>query len=136
MEENIDSKSKRFVSLDALKVSHVLIYGGGVVFYSAGAATDAGFSLVGRSRWSFAMHGFHFYDMIFPLFLFISAFLFLFRGKKGKQQARMYRMSIRRVIFIVLELVTTMHIRFDLPICAMKCFGRVLLEWCFCAYFI
>lgn len=68
------SKSERLDSLDALRGFDMLwIAGGGMLIFALENATNSGFfNWAAQQMEHVEWHGFAFYDMIFPLFLFIA----------------------------------------------------------------
>jgi predicted acyltransferase len=101
-------KSKRLVSLDALRGFDMLwISGGEGLIVSLAALTGwpilkwAGIQME-HVEWE----GFHFYDMIFPLFLFIAGvsmpFSILKRKQRGESMKKIYVHVFQRMIFLVL----------------------------------
>ena len=137
-EKSLDSKSKRLASLDALRGFDMFwIMGGESLFIALGAAT--GWPVL--VWWAEQMehvpwHGFHFYDMIFPLFLFISGISFPFSlAKRGSNKRGMYRHVIRRgLILVVLGIIYNNAIRFDFAnMRYASVLGRIGLAWMFAA---
>ena len=132
---------KRLRSLDALRGFDMFwIVGGGKIF--AALAVLTGWSVL--QWWAHQLHhmkwhGFHFEDMIFPLFLFIAGISFPFSMAKRCQNPEgrrgLYRHVIQRgVVLVLLGLFCNNGISFD---AANMRFGSVLghigLAWMFAA---
>ena len=102
MENETKSPSKRLYSLDALRGFDMFwIMGGEGIFISLATITGWPFlqwwtGQLDHVPW----HGFHFYDMIFPLFLFIAGISFPFslakRIEKNGSRASIYKHVIFR----------------------------------------
>lgn len=100
-------KSNRLMSLDALRGFDMLWISGGHIIIAA----LAGLSGWGLFEWlEGQMHhavwnGFHFYDLIFPMFLFISGVSWPFSYNKrvanGQAENKIYRHVIQRVILLI-----------------------------------
>jgi predicted acyltransferase len=132
---------KRLRSLDALRGFDMFwIIGGGKIF--AALAVLTGWPVL---RWwahqlhHMKWHGFHFEDMIFPLFLFIAGISFPFSMAKRCQtpegRSGMYQHVIQRgLVLVLLGIFNNNGIRFD--VAGMR-FGSVLghigLAWMFAA---
>ena len=85
-------KNRRLLSLDALRgFDMFFIMGGGALLLSLSSFLPDSVSVViaeqmGHKEW----HGFAFYDLIFPLFLFLAGVSFPFSlAKVGKNKSRM-----------------------------------------------
>ena len=108
MENETKSPSKRLYSLDALRGFDMFwIMGGEGIFISLATITGWPFlqwwaGQLDHVPW----HGFHFYDMIFPLFLFIAGISFPFslakRIEKNGSRASIYKHVIFRGLILVL----------------------------------
>ena len=135
------SEVKRLRSLDALRGFDMFwIIGGGKIF--AALAVLTGWPVL--QWWAtqlhhVAWHGFHFEDMIFPLFLFIAGISFPFSMAKryhGPENRRdLYAHVVKRgLILVLLGIFCNNGIRFDF---AMMRYGSVLghigLAWMFAA---
>ena len=112
--------SGRVASLDALRGFDMFwIIGGDAICRSLPAITDAPWTrfLAGQVEhkpWA----GFTFYDVIFPLFLFIIGAVFPFsllkRAERGESRATIYRHVLKRaLILILLGVVAGGVLRFD-----------------------
>jgi predicted acyltransferase len=136
---NSESKttSKRLHSLDALRGFDMFwIMGGEAIF--AGIATLTGWPVF--QWWATQLehvewHGFRFYDMIFPLFLFIAGISFPYslakRRESGEPESRIYRHIIGRgLILILLGIIYNNGIRFDFDNLRYgSVLGRIGLAW-------
>lgn len=140
-QNNETSRPKRLLSLDALRGFDMFwIIGGKYVFIALAAVT--GFPVL--EWWSTQLnhvdwHGFKFYDMIFPLFLFISGVSFPFslanKYSKVENRKKLYTDILRRgLILVVLGLIYSNSIRFDLENLRFgSVLGRIGLAWMFAA---
>lgn len=100
-------KPGRLLSLDALRgFDMFMIIGGGHLIQRAGALNDWAWLdwLAGQmhhARW----HGFNFYDIIFPLFLFISGVSLTYslasQLKKGRTKKDIYLHAFRRMLVLM-----------------------------------
>src|SRR4051812_49302564 len=92
----------RLVSLDALRGFDMFwIIGGAAIFKALSDITGWGFLEVWVGQMEHAeWNGFHFYDLIFPMFLFISGVTMpysLIRSlEQGESKSNLYRQVIRR----------------------------------------
>ncbi|MGB4292874.1 MAG: DUF5009 domain-containing protein [Bacteroidales bacterium] len=132
---------KRLQSLDALRGFDMFwIMGGEAIF--AGLATLTGwpvFKWCAEQLEHVQWHGFHFYDMIFPLFLFIAGISFPFslskRMASGEDKARIYRHVIYRgLILVLLGILYNNGVRFKFDELRYgSVLGRIGLAWMFAA---
>lgn len=108
--KNISSgvkKSKRLLSIDALRGFDMLLISGGALFIRR---------MEGKTEWGFidwiatqmthpAWHGFTFYDFIFPLFLFIAGVSLPFSLNKGltsgMDKPKLYRKMFWRMLILI-----------------------------------
>lgn len=133
--------SGRLLSLDALRGFDMFwIMGGETIFI--GLATLTGWPVF---KWCALQlehvewHGFHFYDMIFPLFLFIAGISFPFsyakRTTPGKSRAGIYRHIIYRgLILVVLGILYNNGVKFTFGALRYgSVLGRIGLAWMFAA---
>jgi predicted acyltransferase len=132
---------KRLHSLDALRGFDMFwIMGGGEIFVVLAAFTGWPF----LKWWSEQLehvpwHGFHFEDMIFPLFLFIAGISFPFSMAKryhGQENRRaLYIHVIKRgFILVALGIIYNNAIRFDFAHMRFaSVLGRIGLAWMFAA---
>jgi len=139
MENN--NKPKRLYSLDALRGFDMFwIMGGESIF--AGLATLTGWPVL--KWWATQLehvpwNGFHFYDMIFPLFLFIAGISFPFsmakRAAMNESRASIYKHVIfRGLILVLLGIIYNNGIRFDFgDLRYGSVLGRIGLAWMFAA---
>jgi predicted acyltransferase len=102
------STGGRVASLDALRgFDMVWIIGGDTIVRSLPAITDAPWTrLLARQVEHNAWAGFTFYDLIFPLFLFIIGAVFPFsllkRVETGKARTRVYLHIVKRTLILIL----------------------------------
>lgn len=104
-----ESKSNRLVSLDALRGFDMFwIMGGGAstVKIAAEMTSWAWLLWISSQLEHPEWHGFAFYDLIFPLFLFIAGvsmpFSFEKRLERGESKASLYRHLIFRAVILIL----------------------------------
>jgi len=135
------SESKRLHSLDALRGFDMFwIMGGEGIFIALAAITGwPVFEWMAGQLEHVEWHGFVFYDMIFPLFLFIAGISFPFslrkRMEKGEPRRLIYRHVIfRGLILVVLGIIYNNGIRFNLESLRYgSVLGRIGLAWMFAA---
>lgn len=134
-------ETKRLYSLDALRGFDMFwIMGGESIF--VGLATVTGWPVLQwwatqceHVRW----HGFHFYDMIFPLFLFIAGISFPFSCAKrvslNEPRKNIYKHVISRgLILVLLGIIYNNGIIFNISqIRFGSVLGRIGLAWMFAA---
>ncbi len=100
--------SKRLHSLDALRgLDMLMIIGADNFFHKLSGATQSGFWEVIANQFTHpAWNGFHLYDLIFPLFLFIAGvatpFSISSRLRKGKSKSQVLGHVIKRGLILVL----------------------------------
>jgi predicted acyltransferase len=135
------NKPKRLYSLDALRGFDMFwIMGGEAIF--AGLATLTGWPVL--KWWAVQLehvqwHGFHFYDMIFPLFLFIAGISFPFslakRMATNEKRISIYKHVVfRGLILVLLGIIYNNGIRFNLgELRYGSVLGRIGLAWMFAA---
>ncbi|SMO80023.1 acyltransferase family protein [Fodinibius sediminis] len=100
-------KSRRLLSIDALRGFDMLLISGGALFIRL---------MEGKTEWGWidwlavqmthpAWHGFTFYDFIFPLFLFIAGVSLPFSLNKGlsvgMSKSMLYRKGFRRMLILI-----------------------------------
>lgn len=138
--ENKDTPGMgRLHSLDALRGFDMFwIMGGEGIFIAL--ATVTGWPIF---RWwagqlhHVSWHGFHFYDMIFPLFLFIAGISFPFslakRSRDAESRKALYRHIIKRGLILVLfGIIYNNAIRFNFAdLRYASVLGRIGLAWMF-----
>ena len=141
METTTNPQTKRLYSLDALRGFDMFwIIGGEGIFI--GLASLTGWPLF--QWWAGQLehvpwHGFHFYDMIFPMFLFIAGISFPFSVAKRKaaneSRKLLYKHVIMRgLILVVLGILYNNAIRFDFANFRYgSVLGRIGLAWMFAA---
>ena len=106
-EDNIDKKSRRLLSLDALRgFDMFLIAGGGGLIKALSVYTDWGvFNAIAQQTKHVEWHGFAFWDMIFPLFLFIAGVAMPYsigrRLERGDSRKEIYLHSLKRCLVLV-----------------------------------
>lgn len=139
MENENKSTVMRLYSLDALRGFDMFwIIGGEGIF--TGLATLTGLPVL---KWwaeqcdHIPWHGFHFYDMIFPLFLFIAGISFPFslakRTAMNESRKSIYKHVISRgLILILLGIVYNNGVNFDFAQLRYgSVLGRIGLAWMF-----
>ena len=97
-------ENKRLLSLDALRgFDMFFLMGGGALLLSLSSFLPENISTalveqMGHKEW----HGFAFYDLIFPLFLFLAGVSFPFSlAKMGKNKSRMLFKIVRRALLLI-----------------------------------
>lgn len=141
MKKQFTGEPKRLLSLDALRGFDMFwIMGGAEIFAAIGAVS--GWQVLqwwGGQMNHVAWHGFVFYDMIFPLFLFIAGISFPFSWAKNyngpdKRRSLYIHIVKRGFILVVLGIIYNNAVRFDF---AHMRYGSVLghigLAWMFAA---
>jgi predicted acyltransferase len=125
------SSSQRLYSLDALRGFDMFwIIGGGAIIGSLTKATGSPFwSAINEQLEHPAWHGFHFYDLIFPTFLFMAGVATPYSlGRKmemGKSKQKLLLTVIRRgLTLVLLGLIVNNHLRLR-PFAEIR-FGSVL----------
>jgi len=120
MKKEKTAKSDRLMSLDALRGFDMLwISGGHLLIAALAGLTGWGlFEWMEKHMEHVAWNGFHFYDVIFPLFLFIAGVTWPFsvksRRARGQSQAKIYRHIIQRVLLLVFfGMIYNGFLRFD-----------------------
>lgn len=141
MENEGNKTSGRLLSLDALRGFDMFwIMGGEHIFIAL--ATLTGWPILEwwadqlqHGQW----HGFHFYDMIFPLFLFIAGISFPFsmakRYEGAENRKALYKHVIYRgLILVLLGIIYNNAIQFDFANMRYgSVLGRIGLAWMFAA---
>ncbi|SHM92110.1 Predicted acyltransferase [Cyclobacterium lianum] len=101
-------KSKRLLSIDALRGFDMLLIAGGGTFLVLlkGKTGIAALDWVANQLTHPAWNGFTFYDFIFPLFLFIAGVSLTFSLNKGRSlglsKATLYRKTFIRMLILIL----------------------------------
>lgn len=141
MENLTKPEIKRLYSLDALRGFDMFwIMGGEGIFISL--ATLTGWPVL--QWWAsqlhhVAWHGFHFYDMIFPLFLFIAGISFPFsmaRRYHGEENRKSLYMHVimRGLVLVLFGIIYNNAILFDFAnLRYASVLGRIGLAWMFAA---
>ena len=141
MENTVQKQSKRLYSLDALRGFDMFwIMGGESIFI--GLASLTGWPVL--NWWAGQLdhvpwNGFHFYDMIFPLFLFIAGISFPFSVAKrlaaNESRKILYRHVIMRgLTLVILGILYNNSVRFDFENLRYgSVLGRIGLAWMFAA---
>ena len=141
MENQTQSSAKRLHSLDALRGFDMFwIMGGEGIFVGLASLTGWPFfkwwaGQLNHVPW----HGFHFYDMIFPLFLFIAGISFPFsyakRTANNDSRKSIYKHVISRgLILVLLGIVYNNGVVFDFANMRYgSVLGRIGLAWMFAA---
>ena len=141
MDNQTKTDTKRLYSLDALRGFDMFwITGGEAIF--AGLASLTGwpvFKWCAMQLEHVPWNGFHFYDMIFPLFLFIAGISFPFslvkRMAMNESRRRIYMHVISRgLILVILGIIYNNGVRFDFENMRYgSVLGRIGLAWMFAA---
>lgn len=141
MEKNNKPEVKRLLSLDALRGFDMFwIMGGESMFIALGALT--GWPVL--QWWAGELHhvtwhGFVFYDMIFPLFLFIAGISFPFSMAKRyhgpENRKSLYIHVVKRgIILVLLGIIYNNAVNFDFTNLRYgSVLGRIGLAWMFAA---
>ena len=104
----MEIKSERLKSLDALRgFTMFWIIGGGILIHTLEDATGwQALSCLSNQLTHVKWNGFHFYDLIFPLFMFVSGVAMPYSiGKKleqGASKKRLLAKSARRALILIL----------------------------------
>ena len=141
MDKKEISQMGRLHSLDALRGFDMFwIMGGESIFIALAGLTGWPFLQWWSGQLSHvAWHGFHFYDMIFPLFLFIAGISFPFSMAKRYQgtekRKSLYLHVIKRgLILVLLGIIYNNAITFDFAhLRYASVLGRIGLAWMFAA---
>jgi len=134
--------SKRLRSLDALRGFDMFFITGGCALFFAlqKLYPNVVLNAITEQMEHVPWHGFHFQDMIFPLFLFIAGISFPFslakQRERGKSERQIYLKVIRRGLTLVLFgiLYNDFLLHFDFSTqryCSVL--GRIGLAWMFAA---
>lgn len=108
MEKQARQETQRLASLDALRGFDMLWITGGqkIVFALATVTGLPSLQWLNTQMHHVEWNGFAFYDMIFPLFLFLSGvsmpFSFSKRLEKGESKNRIYLHALKRMLLLVL----------------------------------
>jgi predicted acyltransferase len=139
-----NTKKDRLLSLDALRGFDMLwIAGGEYLIVSLAALTGWPFLQWAAGQMEHVeWQGFHFYDMIFPLFLFIAGvsmpFSIVKRKQRGESMQKIYLHLLRRLfILILLGLIYNGLLRFDFEKQRYaSVLARIGLAWFFAAVIV
>jgi predicted acyltransferase len=141
MDTETKPEIKRLYSLDALRGFDMFwIMGGEFIFI--GLATITGWPVLkwwAEQQQHMPWSGFHFEDMIFPLFLFIAGISFSFslakRLQRGDARRSIYSHVIKRgLILVVLGILYNNAVNFDFSqLRYASVLGRIGLAWMFAA---
>ncbi|MBK9290011.1 MAG: DUF5009 domain-containing protein [Bacteroidetes bacterium] len=132
----IETKTRRLASLDALRGFDMFwIMGGDGLSVALAAATGWPVlkwwaTQVEHAEW----HGFHFYDMVFPLFLFIAgiAFPFSLSQRKATSNKVVLHLVRRGLMLVLLGFIYNNAIRFNFgELRFPSVLGRIGLAWMF-----
>lgn len=125
------SISQRLYSLDVLRGFDMFwIIGTDGIVRSLANATDSPFlRIISEQREHSDWNGFHFYDLIFPLFLFVAGDATLYSVgrelEKGTDKQKLILRIIRRgLILVLMGIITNNHLQI-MPLLEMR-FGSVL----------
>lgn len=141
MENQKKTQSKRLYSLDALRGFDMFWIMGGESLFT-GLATLTGWPVL--TWWASQLehvpwHGFAFYDMIFPLFLFIAGISFpysLAKRTANNEPGKSIYMHVlyRGIILVILGIIYNNGIRFNFSELRYgSVLGRIGLAWMFAA---
>jgi predicted acyltransferase len=141
MENQTKPEIKRLYSLDALRGFDMFwIMGGEGIFIGLASLTGwPVFKWCAGQLEHVPWNGFHFYDMIFPLFLFIAGISFPFslakRTASGESRRSVYLHVISRgLILVLLGILYNNAVRFDFANLRYgSVLGRIGLAWMFAA---
>jgi predicted acyltransferase len=141
MKHSEEKKQERLLSLDALRGFDMLwIAGGEYLIITLAALTGWPFMQWAAGQMEHvAWEGFRFYDMIFPLFLFIAGvsmpFSILKRKKRGESMRKIYLHLLQRLfLLILLGLIYNGLLRFDFEKQRYaSVLARIGLAWFFAA---
>ncbi len=136
--------SQRLKSLDALRGFDMFwITGGGALFVALAKANDSSvLDWIAEQMHHVPWDGFHFYDMIFPLFLFIAGvsmpFSFAKRLKQGVPKKDLYIKIFKRgIILVSLGIIHNGFFRLDFEHMRIaSVLGRIGLGWMFAALIV
>jgi predicted acyltransferase len=139
-----NTKKDRLLSLDALRGFDMLwIAGGEYLIVTLAALTGWPFLQWAAGQMEHVQwEGFHFYDMIFPLFLFIAGvsmpFSIVKRKQRGESMQKIYLHLLRRLfILILLGLIYNGLLRFDFEKQRYaSVLARIGLAWFFAAVIV
>ena len=137
----MDKKSERLLSLDAIRGFDMFwIIGSAGLWHGLAEITDwTVFNWWSVQMTHVAWEGFRFYDMIFPLFLFIAGISFPFSHEKSLQKgitgkSMYFRIIKRGLILVFLGLVYNGLLRLDFESQRYaSVLGRIGLSWMFAA---
>lgn len=129
----------RLYSLDALRGFDMFwITGGAMIFHALANATDSGvLDWISYQCHHAEWDGFRFFDLIFPLFLFIAGVSFPFsldkRRKKGELKRKIYNHIFKRgLILVALGVVYNGFFKLDFEnLRYASVLGRIGLAWMF-----
>ena len=142
MEKQINSSSGRLYSLDALRGFDMFwIMGGSGIFISLAKLTGwPVFNWWSEQLHHVPWHGFHFLDLIFPLFLFIAGISFPFslakRRSANVSEKSIYSHIVKRAFTLVfLGILYVNAVKFDFAhVQYSSVLGRIGLAWMFAAF--
>ncbi len=141
MENQPKSENKRLYSLDALRGFDMFwIMGGEGIFIGLASLTNwPALKWWAEQLHHVPWHGFHFYDMIFPLFLFIAGISFPFSVAKRyhneeNKKALYFHVIKRGLILVLLGIIYWNAISFDFAnLRYASVLGRIGIAWMFAA---
>ncbi len=136
-------KSERILSIDALRGFDMLWIMGGAEFIQA---LNNGFQIpltkiLANQMEHVSWNGFHFYDMIFPLFLFLAgvSFPFSYQNRIEKGQTRkqiLFHVLKRMLVLIILGIIYNGFLRFEFPARYASVLGRIGISWAIAAILV
>jgi predicted acyltransferase len=139
-----EPKSKRLISLDALRGFDMLwIMGGERIITALANLTGASALIWAANQMDHVeWNGFHFYDLIFPLFLFIAGVSLPFsldkRLSSGESKVKIYRhLFVRLIILIIFGIIYNGFLQFNWGhIRYPSVLARIGLGWFFAALIV
>lgn len=137
------NKPERLHSLDALRgFDMIWICGGERIISSLAKYTDwPVFNWLNIQMEHVEWNGFHFYDLIFPLFLFLAGvsmpFSIMKRKERGDSMKSIYKhLIIRCIVLILLGILYNGSLNFEWPIRFASVLARISLGWFFAALIV
>lgn len=144
MKKTNSGKSERLMSLDALRGFDMFwITGGHILVAALAGMTGWGvFTWMEGQLHHVEWNGFHFYDMIFPLFLFIAGVTWPFsyqkRKENGQRREKIYRHVFQRMLLLVFfGMIYNGLLRFDFEnMRYASVLARIGIAWFFAAIIV
>lgn len=136
-------KPERLKSVDALRGFDMFwICGGELIIETVAKYTNwSVFEWMHLQMQHVEWNGFHFYDMIFPLFLFLAGVSLPFslqnRKAKGQTDQEIHKHLIQRCLILIgLGIIYNGGLSFDWPVRFASVLGRIALGWFFASLII